>query len=457
MCEAIESVRSSGGPRRRRLVSLLVGSLLLLLTAVTGCHTLAQLWGYQGQAAETRKLAAVRGTVETAGPLTGTLVVALTRPPVEPGGPLVGVDTYVRVRPGSFVFWVAPGRYQLGAYEDANRNGLLDPGENVVRNRTNEILEVAAGGEVRQDLVIPVESAPPELTEPINIFDLVARTAEEQRSFSLWQLSAQGKVVDDLDDSRFGPKSGERGVWRVMDFMNDGLAGIYMLEPYDPYRIPVLFVHGIAGHPQQLEMLMRGIDRSRYQAWFYFYPSGYDLSILSSHLATMLERMQIAYDFGEVALVGHSAGGLIARGAALQYRQETDRRDVRLLVSISTPWGGDPRGDSAAKAPIDVPISFKQLSPGSPYLHDLFHLSTDEGEVNRRLAPEVGFHLLFGFRMRARSATASDGSISVASQLRPRAQAQAESQRGFDCDHVEILQDPAVLKRLREVLTERFE
>jgi hypothetical protein len=79
------------------------------------------------------------------------------------------------------------------------------------------------------------------------------------------------------------------------------------------------------------------------------------------------------------------------------------------------------------------------------------------GNAVHSLASEVGFHLFFGFRMRARSGTASEGSISVASQLRLRAQAEAASQRGFDSDHVEILQDPTVLERLGEVLTERFE
>ena len=57
------------------------------------------------------------------------------------------------------------------------------------------------------------------------------------------------------------------------------LAGIYMLEPYQPGKIPVLMVHGLWSSPiTWMEMFndLRGdpeLERN-YQFWFYLYPTG---------------------------------------------------------------------------------------------------------------------------------------------------------------------------------------
>ncbi len=57
------------------------------------------------------------------------------------------------------------------------------------------------------------------------------------------------------------------------------LAGIYMLEPYQPGKIPVLMIHGLWSSPiTWMEMFndLRGDPdlRSQYQFWFYLYPTG---------------------------------------------------------------------------------------------------------------------------------------------------------------------------------------
>ena len=36
----------------------------------------------------------------------------------------------------------------------------------------------------------------------------------------------------------------------------------------------MLFVHGAEGYPQQFAKLIEGLDRTRFQPWFFFYPSG---------------------------------------------------------------------------------------------------------------------------------------------------------------------------------------
>jgi pimeloyl-ACP methyl ester carboxylesterase len=238
-----------------------------------------------------------------------------------------------------------------------------------------------------------------------------------------------------------------------MDFVNEGRAGVHFLEAYDPDRIPVLFVHGIAGHPQQLAALMQGLDRERFQPWFYFYPSGFPLGALARHLATLLKRLQAELGFGELAIVAHSMGGLVARGAVFEYWDETHRDDVRLLVTLATPWGGMPKAEGAARAPVELPPVFQDVAPSSDFLRSLFYA----GEAVRELPEGVEFHLVFGFRMSRRANLASDGTVSVASQMRPEAQAQAASIRGLDRGHVAILDSPEAREWVNGLLARRFD
>jgi hypothetical protein len=300
---------------------------------------------------------------------------------------------------------VAPGRYQLGAYEDRNQNRHLDPGERMRPPSAGAPHSVGPGEVAREDLVLAQgATTPPELTESTDIRGLVARTPREQQEFSLWAWSVQGEICDDLRDARFGQASADRGLWRIMDFLNEGLAGIYFLAPYDAKRVPVLFVHGIAGTPQQFLPLIASLDTERFQPWFYFYPSGFSLDRIADHLSTLLKRLQVEHGFDELAIVAHSAGGLVSRAAILDYERETEREDVRLFLTIATPWGGQARAARAAGARVEMPRSFQDMSPSSDFLRRLFY--EDEAQRNaRRLGSSVEFHMLFGFRMRSRRGT----------------------------------------------------
>jgi pimeloyl-ACP methyl ester carboxylesterase len=443
-------------PRSRRAGRQWIRSLafgLVGLLWLSGCTGIQRALGYADQVGRANQLARVSGRIDTEGPAEGPLVVVIARAPEVEGGALVGVDSFVRVRPGSYAFGVTPGRYQLGAYEDRNANGLLDPGERTLDVREGRVIEVGLGGSATENLLLRIDAtSPPELTEPMNVLDLVARTPRAQGEFSLWAWSVQGEICDDLSDPKFGAKSGPRGLWEVMDFLNEGLAGIYFLEPFDPDRIPVLFVHGIGGFPQQFEAMIDGLDRERFQPWFYFYPSGFALDGLASHLSILLERLQVQLGFDELAVIAHSMGGLVARGAILKYAAETDRDDVGLFVTISTPWGGDVSAERAASAPIALPPSFEDMSPKSDYLRWLYY----EHEELRSLPPSAEFHLVFGYRMDGSSQVANDGSVSVASQARLEAQAQATTIRALDYGHVAILASPEALAHVNQLLGTRF-
>jgi pimeloyl-ACP methyl ester carboxylesterase len=465
-----ESASWSAEASRARLRTLRVAACaagVVLVLSETGCSTLRDAWGFESQMNQARQAGVITGTIDTEGEPQGNLIVVLGVQDPENPGQWIGVDSFVRVIPGQYRFAAAAGRYQVGAYEDRNRNGLLDPGERTRTVRNGPVLELEPGGHVVDDIRLALDAtSPPGLTEPMNVLDLVARTPKQQRRFSLWAWSAAGKLCDDLDDARFDAKAGRRGLWNVMDFIHEERAGIYFMEPYDPGRIPILFVHGISGYPQEFRTLMEGLDREKYQAWFYFYPSGFGLDGISAHLATLLIRLQVEHDFDELGVVAHSMGGLVSRGAILKYQTESERDDVRLFVTISTPWGGDRKASRAGEAPIELPESFRDMSPTSDYLRWLFHTSSEEaGEKGasgdlaapKRLPSGVEYHMVLGFKMSKSSSVANDGTVTVASQARLDAQREARSVRAFDEGHVGILHTPETLSHINALIEARLD
>lgn len=103
------------------------------------------------------------------------------------------------------------------------------------------------------------------------------------------------------------------------------ISGLYMVQPYQPDKIPVLMVHGLWSSPMTwMEMMndLRGIPeiRDRYQFWFYLYPSGQPYwettADLRDSLKEMKQTIQLAgsqKNFNNMVVVGHSMGGLVSR------------------------------------------------------------------------------------------------------------------------------------------------
>ena len=103
------------------------------------------------------------------------------------------------------------------------------------------------------------------------------------------------------------------------------LAGLYMIHPYIPGRIPVIFVHGLRSSPAAwLKVLneMRGDAnlRDRYQIWLFMYPTGTPFPYSAAKLRSSLDELRDVVDpdhadqaLDNAILVGHSMGGLITR------------------------------------------------------------------------------------------------------------------------------------------------
>jgi pimeloyl-ACP methyl ester carboxylesterase len=102
-------------------------------------------------------------------------------------------------------------------------------------------------------------------------------------------------------------------------------SGLYMLEPFDPQRIPVVFVHGLVSSPLAWREMVNDLwsdplIRSRFQFWVFLYPTGQPFSLSASALRQALAATRRRVDperrsepFDQMVLVGHSMGGLLSR------------------------------------------------------------------------------------------------------------------------------------------------
>ena len=101
--------------------------------------------------------------------------------------------------------------------------------------------------------------------------------------------------------------------------------GIYMFEPYQPGKIPVLMVHGLLSSPVTWAPVFNELRadptlNDRYQFWFYTYPTGSPYLTTAADLRQKLQQLRDELDpgrqdpaFQQTVIVGHSMGGLIGK------------------------------------------------------------------------------------------------------------------------------------------------
>jgi pimeloyl-ACP methyl ester carboxylesterase len=94
--------------------------------------------------------------------------------------------------------------------------------------------------------------------------------------------------------------------------------GLYFLQPYDPDRIPIVFVHGLFSTPFTWMQTINGLQadpqvRAHYQFWVFAYPTGNPILYSSLRLREELARVDKLYpNHRPYVLVGHSMGGILS-------------------------------------------------------------------------------------------------------------------------------------------------
>jgi pimeloyl-ACP methyl ester carboxylesterase len=110
------------------------------------------------------------------------------------------------------------------------------------------------------------------------------------------------------------------------DFKRPGVeAGLYLLRPYEPGKIPVVLVHGLFSSPRAFLQTMNELENDpeiarRYQFWVFLYPTGQPIPASAAQLRASLNRVRDALDpnyadhsMDRMVLIGHSMGGILAK------------------------------------------------------------------------------------------------------------------------------------------------
>src|SRR5258707_5525384 len=100
--------------------------------------------------------------------------------------------------------------------------------------------------------------------------------------------------------------------------------GIYLIHPYDPNKIPILFIHGLLSSPISWQNLTNDLCSDpkileNYQPWFFLYPTGQPVLESAEQLREDLQATQRLFDpkgtavaSHHVVVIAHSMGGLLA-------------------------------------------------------------------------------------------------------------------------------------------------
>jgi hypothetical protein len=104
-----------------------------------------------------------------------------------------------------------------------------------------------------------------------------------------------------------------------------GLSGIYLLEPYQPGKIPLVLVHGTMSGMTTWCDLFNDLRMcpwfvQNYQVWLFTYPSGVTYLQSAHLLRTSLQTARGTFDphgadaaLGRMVLAGHSQGGMLVK------------------------------------------------------------------------------------------------------------------------------------------------
>lgn len=345
------------------------------------------------------------------------------------GGRQVGND--------GLVIFAAPlaSTYDIFIFADANGNRRFDLGE-----------QAALGEGIR-----PVPLDAPQLhsslhrLRPGNVPASLVGTMVPSRAGDAIPL-ALGEVAS-IKEHRFAPRIGENGLWKPETSLLSDNFGLFFTEPCDPSRMPVVFVHGIGGSPRDFSRLIPALDRSRYQAWFFAYPSGFRLGKASTTLAVMLDLAMTEYGVKKIDVVAHSMGGLVARDAILKLSRMTGDAPVARFVSISTPWEGHSAAEQGIRA-LKYPVpSWIDMAPGSAFLKNLWKQPLPSGTRH---------YLIAGFDTRQLPwlTLNNDTVINLRSSFFIPAQEESTRIFALPYSHEEILAVPVTARKMNLYLTE---
>ncbi len=338
--------------------------------------------------------------------------------------------------PGPYELMLPAGTYNIVAFGDKNINLIYDKGEPAGQILSVGQVSAPAGGVIGNlDIVISEQNS--------KKIDLPPGSKIPPKEYTEFHSTCPGAIAK-MDDFVFSDEYGVKGLWNSMDFFREIGGNVYFLEEYDPTKIPILFVHGAAGSPQNWRAFFEDIDRNKYQPWFFYYPSGSSLDSMSHLLLWKLQNLQTKYQFKELYITAHSMGGLVVRSFLVNYGQYFP--SITNFISISTPWGGEELAEMGVKYSPAVIPAWRDMQPAGEFIDSLFR---------KKMPPAVDYYLFFGHKgNRNILRPNNDKAVTLASQLDQRSQKDAKMIYGFNEDHVSILFSKQVISHYNAILAD---
>jgi len=150
-----------------------------------------------------------------------------------------------------------------------------------------------------------------------------------------------------------------------------GQTGLYMLQPYDSDRIPLIFVHGLISTARMWRNVVNEIEmdptlRGRFQCWVFNYPTGNPVAYSALRFREELVKQEKLHGFPHgFVLVGHSMGGIVSRMQATTVDRPAWRREV-----------GGPVEETLMNTPDDSVIHRSLVFSANPNLRRTIFICT---------------------------------------------------------------------------------
>ena len=308
-----------------------------------------------------------------------------------------------------------------------------------------------------------------------------------------------------------GSRLGSLAFLRPGEFAQD--EGLYVFEPYQPGKIPVVLVHGLRGTPLIFAQMINDLRSdplldARYQFWALSYATGNNFLRSARLLRRDLDRARATFDPGGIdpaldrmVLVGYSMGGLVSKAQvtwsgpavwetvfsrpleSLRLEPETrlllaetlffePRPSIGRVIYLATPHRGANMAnafigrlaDRLVRLPDDTREAYRQVRDDNPgAFRPGFAQPVSSIDLLRRehpllmtldqlpRSPAVTFHSIVGLQQKLDFKPPGDGVVPLTSS---RIDGVA-SERFIDESHVDMPTNPAAIAEIRCILLDR--
>ena len=153
--------------------------------------------------------------------------------------------------------------------------------------------------------------------------------------------------------------------------------GLFLHEPYNPDKIPLILVHGLFSSPLAWtevtnDLVGDPLIRTHYQIWHYGYPTSYPFLFSAWRFREQLEDLRATLDpegddpaMAAMVVVGHSMGGLLAKTLV------TDSGDALWNQIFKVP----PEALDTTPSELEMLRAVLRFQP-KPYVHRVIFMAT---------------------------------------------------------------------------------